>query len=402
MANKVEEAIRGLLEFFNQCLPDLRSFQVKRMYSSILIFTGFKSEKQLLNDFEAVSGNDLLMSGRRTRALNSIMANFLQNVPVGHALDAARPELPGPQPDAHLPERPHRLRPLRARPLPRSWTPCSSRRNASRTTTSSSNSSRSSFPATRAKSAPIWTTCGGRRWSNPNSEDVRRNEAMAKKAQTDGVKHEHDLLERQTEEKVQNKTALLEKVREAEESIDELKRRLVRSPDRLRKEIRELEITNSERSQSVHSLEMSISHLKQKVEALQRDADHHCEQFGVEFNDVRNDLNALHEASRRHNHLVMRVDQKTAARRAIEHQQQLLEMHQQNTNHATENLDKSNRESCQHKMDIETLKQEVAARNLDASRYLVIIDICHAISELRRHFLEQQTKAEAAVEKFVE
>lgn len=91
---------KSVLEFFNRELPDVHVtedalqkptvfynfwydqvkqslFQfdhVKKIYSALLVHSGLKTEKQLLNDAESLSvTDDQFIGGRRTLALNKTM-----------------------------------------------------------------------------------------------------------------------------------------------------------------------------------------------------------------------------------------------------------------------------------------------------------------------------------------
>jgi chromosome segregation ATPase len=147
-------------------------------------------------------------------------------------------------------------------------------------------------------------------------ELIRKNgQARASKAL---MQEQHDSLKLQLEEKLELRANVEDQLRELDENNHDLRGKLVRSPDRLHEEIKEIEQKNFDRAQLIQDCESSISKMEQQMQILSTEADRHLECFKEEFKTVKADIAAWENAQRMQTQLLMSLDRQRSEKNKLE------------------------------------------------------------------------------------
>ena len=106
-------------------------------------------------------------------------------------------------------------------------------------------------------------------------------------------------------------------MRELEESNNELRSKLVQSPERLNTEIASLEQQNDERAESILKYENMIDSINQQLRVLNTHADEELRFCKEQFDMIHIESEKVDAAQREHDRLLMQVDTKRAANNAL-------------------------------------------------------------------------------------
>lgn len=143
----------------------------------------------------------------------------------------------------------------------------------------------------------------------------QNGQARNSKAQ---IQEQHDSLKSNLDEKMRLKASIEDQIRELVDSNDDLRGKLVRSPERLHAEIHDIEQKNADRAQYIHDCDASISQMKQQMQILSTEADRHLSCFKEEFERVRSDIHTWETAQHDKNTHLMAIDREKAEKVKLE------------------------------------------------------------------------------------
>jgi prefoldin subunit 5 len=114
------------------------------------------------------------------------------------------------------------------------------------------------------------------------------------------------------------KASIEDQIRELEENNEDLRGKLVKSPERLHAEIQDIEQKNADRAQHIQDCETTINQMSQQIHILTNEADRHLGCFKGEFDMIRNDIRTWDKAQRDRNSCLMAIDREKATRAKFE------------------------------------------------------------------------------------
>jgi len=318
MADNYRQIMKAVMDFFQLHLPDLHvtedillkptADQVKRIYTALLIFSGLKTEKQLLNDAESyLISDDILLGGRRALILNGTMEYFVQNaMPSGNwsLRDLSNPD--------------HRRTLVFIKELI-NFSLFAQDRHTELEKVFEEKEKRErddlqlrfnldSFNTEAEKKARELEKFRGRKCELfRDREELVRSSAQFRALKVQ-VQEQRDMLKGQLDAKNQFKARLEEQLRELDENNQDLRGKLVKSPERLHDEIREMEKKNHDRAQTIQDCESSINQMRQQTDILSTEANRHLDLFKAEFEAIKHDVGVWENSQRVRTQLLMQYD----------------------------------------------------------------------------------------------
>ncbi|KAI6173425.1 hypothetical protein M3Y98_01080100 [Aphelenchoides besseyi] len=381
MAENVSTILRDIIKFLDEKLPDLKVTRavlekptfdaVKKIYMALLLYCGVVTEQQLYLDSQSTV-HEQRICGKQTMVLDQLMKHFTQNVchnDTWTIRDLSCPESKRTiifvneliQFFYFVNDREKELEELFEEKKRLQIDQLQDKKLSEQLQRSIKNKKNELEKFRHSK------------MEHSQQRDVDRKNAADKRTYFEQLQQQMIAHNSRFEETSQARSSIHEQYDEREEAIRQLQDRLVRSPDRLRKEIETFDAQNTQRTTTMNSFENSLSDLQRKIHALKQTASHTLQTIKTEYEEVLKDIKLLEEDKIRQNQRQFKIDTAKSTKTKLEqkkkealenHQNELEKMskketHQEKCASANVNFDKLNADIIANHSAIEEKKRQL-------------------------------------------
>ncbi|KAI6205430.1 hypothetical protein M3Y94_00791200 [Aphelenchoides besseyi] len=337
MVENVSTMLRDIIKFLDEKLPDIKATRailekptsdaVQKIYISLLLYCGVVTEQQLYVGSQPTVHEELLC-GKQTMALNQFMKHFTQNVchnDTWTLRDLSCPESKRTiiftneliQFFYFVYDREKELEELFEEKKRLQIDQLQDKKLSEQLQRSIQNKQKELEKFRHSK------------MEHSRQRDAERKNASDKRADFEQLQQQLDAHNSRFETSSQAKSSIREKYDELEETVRQLQERLVRSPDRLRKEIETYDAQNTQRTTTMNSFENSLSDLQRKIDALKQTATHTLQVIKTEYEEVLKDIKLLEEDQIRQNQRQFKIDTAKSTKTKLQQKKkEALETHQ--------------------------------------------------------------------------